>query len=206
MSSIHYCAAWTECGCLVICGHAHLSIGEAVSCIPTAGAYVVAVDAGTMRSLSSTEETEFQIAVHRPPAAHPAANVPVTAVGTAIDSRYAVMTRMKAGTHWRWTTWMCFATHAEATAQAREGDKVVRFRSADWQELRRQTAVASPSHASADARILPEVEDETLVEYVFRTLSTSELEQNSDRGSTVEWESITSEGIQDRERQKRKRA
>ena len=37
----------------------HGSVSEAVSCIRIAGAYVVAVDAGTMRALSSTEESEF---------------------------------------------------------------------------------------------------------------------------------------------------
>src|SRR5215471_10616270 len=108
MSSIHYCAAWTECGCLITCGHSHGSISEAVACIRIAGAHVVAVDAGTMRALSSTEEVEFQFALHDHPGANAAIDTPAIAVPTPIDSSYAVMTRIRVGGKWTWTTWMCF--------------------------------------------------------------------------------------------------
>jgi hypothetical protein len=206
MSSIHYCAAWTECDCLVSCGHFHDGVGEAVTCIPMAGAYVVAIDANVMRALNVTEEGEVQGTIHISTSDSPAVDTPAIAACTAIDSRYAVMTRIKAGDHWRWTTWMCFGTYAEASAHAREGDKVVRFRSAEWQELRRQRAVVPPGHVCAGAHLLPQFEDETLVEFVFRMFSTFELEKKPDPGSKIQRESIFSEGIQDRERRKRKRA
>ena len=86
MSSIRYCAAWTECGCLVTCGHSHESVGEAVACIQCAGGYVVAVDAGTMSSLNNAEEVEFQIAIHNFSVVVPAADTPAVASCTAIDS------------------------------------------------------------------------------------------------------------------------
>jgi hypothetical protein len=144
MRSTHYCAAWTECGCLLTCGHSHGNLGEAAACIRVAGAYVVAVDAGTMRCLNVAEEAQFQFAVHNSPGHNVVADAPAIAPAKSNDSRYAVMTRIRVGNHWSWTTWMCFETYAEASAHAREGDKVVHFRSAEWQELRQQTAAAPP--------------------------------------------------------------
>jgi hypothetical protein len=63
-NSIYYSAAWTECGCLIGCRHPHRTVGEAVACIQTAGGYVVAVEAGVMRSLTAKEEADFQWAIH----------------------------------------------------------------------------------------------------------------------------------------------
>ena len=206
MASIHYCAAWAECGCFVVCGHSHASVSEAVPCIRSAGAYVVAVDAGTMRSLNGTEEAEFQFMIHGSPAAHVAADDPTIAAVTAIDSHYAVMTPIRVGGHWRWTTWLCFETHAEASAHAREGDKVVRFRSAEWQALRRQTTIAPPSRACADTGLAPRSKDESVVEFVFRFLGTCEFEENPDLGSKARQDSLVSEGIQDDDSEERKRA
>jgi hypothetical protein len=177
MNSIRYCAAWTECGCLVTCGDSHESIGKAVACIPTAGAYVVAIDAETMRSLSPAEETEFQSAVHGHPGVPPAATL-VIAACTEIDSRYAVMTPIRVGRRWTWTTWMCFGTYAEAAVHAREGDKVVRFRSTEWQALRRLVAIAPPSYACEDTNPA-KFGNETLIEFVFRLLNTVECDLSS---------------------------
>jgi len=199
MGSIHYCAAWTECGCLITCGHSHGSVSEAVACIRIAGAYVVAEDAGTMRALSTSEEAGFQFALHD----YAAIEAPTIAAPTAIDSSYAVMTRIRVEDQWRWTTWMCFGTHAEASAHARDGDKVVRFRSAEWQALRREAAVAPPSHACADTD-LAKSEDETLFEFVFRLLSTVESDLELD--SKAQEEPTNSEGCQQDETQNRKRA
>ena len=51
---------------------------------------------------------------------------------------------------------MCFRTHAEASAHAGDGDKAVRFRSAEWHALRRQVMVDPPNHACADTELPPE--------------------------------------------------
>ena len=112
---------------------------------------------------------------------------------TAIDCRYAVMTRIRVGGQWTWATWICFPSQAEAAAHAREGDKVVRFRSAEWQELRRETTVGAPNHISADNLSLPD-QDQTLIETVLRLLKAVE----SDLGlvSGEEQKRINSEGRQ----------
>ena len=60
----YYSAAWTECGCLITCGHQHRSVGEVLACIQSAGGYAVAVEANVMRCLTAREEVEFQCAVH----------------------------------------------------------------------------------------------------------------------------------------------
>ena len=204
MSSIHYCAAWTECGCFVSCGHSHTSVQEAVACISSAGSYVVAIDTGTMRSLNRTEEAEFQIAICNYLPVKPAEGALAVAACTAIDSRYAVMTRIRVGDQWARTTWMCFPSQAEASAHAREGDKVVRFRSAEWQELRQDTTVSGPKHVCADSDPSRTGQDETLIETALRLLRTAEY--NLGLGSLPEKEPINSEGKQQDENQHRKRA
>jgi hypothetical protein len=201
MSSIHYCAARTQCSYLVSCGHSHRSVGEAAACIRVPGAYAVAVDAGTMCCLNVAEEAQFQFAVHNSPGRNVVAEAPAIAPNKSIDSSYAVMTRIRDGDHWTWTTWMCFVTYEEAAAHAREGDKVVRSRSAEWQELRRETTVAPPSDAFADTD-LAKSKDETLVEFVSRLLSTVE----SDLDSKAQEKPTNSEGCQQDETQNRKRA
>ena len=205
MISTRYCAAWLECGCLVTCGHSHESVGEAVACIRNAGAYVVAVHFGTIQSLNHAEEAQFQFALHNPRRQNVVAAPPAIASAESIDSRYAIMTRIQVGDQWTWTTWICFATYAEAAAHAREGDKVVRFRSAEWHELRRQTTVRAPRHACANTDLFPISQDETLVETVFRLLAACGFEASpADR--LRERNSTPQEGVQQDEIEERKRA
>jgi len=204
MSSVYYSAAWTECGCLITCGHSHGSVSEAVACIRIAGAYVVAEDAGMMRALRSAEEAEFQLALHDHPGGTAAIEAPAITAPTAIDSSYAVMTRIRIGDQWSWTTWMCFETVAEASAHAREDDKVVRFRSAEWQALPRQTSVAPPKHACADTDAPAQSKDETLFEFVFRLLST--VESDLELSSKVLHKPLNCTGSHQDETQSRKRA
>jgi hypothetical protein len=206
MRSTHYCAAWTEFGCFISCGHSHGSVSEAVACVRIAGAYVVAVDAGTMRALSSREEAEFRFAPYNHPAGNAVIETPAIAVPMRIDSGYAVMTRIRVGRKCTWTTWMCFATYEEAAAHAREVDTVVRLRSAEWQALRRKAAVVSPSHACADTAITQEITDETVIEFVFRVLAENGIEQNGAVRQKAKLESINSEASQDEKPQQRKRA
>ena len=67
---------------------------------------------------------------------------------------------------------MRFPTYAEAAAHAREGNKVVRFRSPEWAALRQQTEAASPILIKAPRESLPPRGDgETLLEFVLRFLS-----------------------------------
>jgi hypothetical protein len=127
---VFYSAAWTDSGFLLGCSHEHETIVEAASCIPCAGGYVVAVENGAMRSLTAEEESEFRCAVPSHSADNPAVETtPPAPAEAASDSGYAVMTRIRVGDRWTWTTWMRFETYAEAEANARESNKVVRFRS-----------------------------------------------------------------------------
>jgi hypothetical protein len=60
MTPKYYSAAWTDSGLLLGCSHEHKIVTAAMSCIPCAGGYVVAVENGVMRSLAPHEEREFQ--------------------------------------------------------------------------------------------------------------------------------------------------
>ncbi len=60
MNSICYFAAWDDSGCLLGCWHEHLTIREAVECINCAGAYVLAIENGTLRALTADEESEVK--------------------------------------------------------------------------------------------------------------------------------------------------
>ena len=200
MSSIHYC----ECGCRISCDHSHGRVREAVACIRTAGAYVVAVDAGTMRSLSVSAEAQFQFSVHNSPAHKDVADVISRA--KPIDCRYAVMTRIWAGNHWTWTTWMCFETYRKAYAHARKPDRVVRFRSAEWQALRQQTAVSPSSDYCADDAFPLKAVSETLVEFVLRLLEIYRFEAKRDFGLKAQPALITSGKIRHDKTNQRKRA
>jgi hypothetical protein len=152
---MYYSAAWTECGCLMSCWHEHKTVLEAAPCIPSAGGDVVGVENGVMRSLTAEEESEFQCAE-----------------AAVSDSGYAVMTRIRVGDGWTWTTWMRFETYAEAAAHARDGNKVVRFRSPAWVALRQQTDAAAPVVINAPREsISPRGEEETLVKFVLRFLA-----------------------------------
>jgi hypothetical protein len=171
MSSMYYFAAWTDSGFLLGCSHEHETIAKADACIPCAGGYVVAVENGVMRSLTAEEESEFQRAhcAHRSdnPAVKTRPVAPEEAA--ASDSDYAVMTRIRVGDRWNWTTWMRFGTYAEGAAHAREGNKVVRFRSLEWAALRQQTEAGSPIVMNTPHENLPSRgEGETFIEFVLR--------------------------------------
>jgi hypothetical protein len=128
---MYYSAAWTDSEFLLGCSHEHETIVEAASCIPCAGGYAVGVENGAIRSLTTEEEPEFQCAVPSHSTGNPAVEPTPAASGEAAvsDSGYAVMTRVRVGDRWTWTTWMRFETYGETTAHAREGNKVVGFRS-----------------------------------------------------------------------------
>jgi hypothetical protein len=171
---MYYSAAWTECGCLISCSHEHKTVAEATSCIPCAGCYVIGFENGALRSLTAEEESGFEYAVPSHSSDDPAVETtPAAPAGAAVSNPdYAVMTRIRLGDRWTWTTWMRFETYAEAAAHAREGDKVVRFRSPEWAALRQQTEAALPwlgdmSHGN----LPPRGEGETLVEFVLRFLA-----------------------------------
>jgi hypothetical protein len=73
---------------------------------------------------------------------------------------------------------MCYATYAEAAAHARKGNQVVRFRSAEYVALRKQTEAASPLFIKATREsIPPQGEAETFVEFVNRFLSAYGFDQ-----------------------------
>ena len=192
MKTIYYSAAWADSGFFVDCSHAHESIGEADSCIPCAGGYIVAVQNGVTRALTAEEEAEFQLA-HYP--LHCAAQgVPEETV--ADDPRYAVMIRIRARDRWTWTTWMIFATYGEAAAHARRSNKVVRFRSAEYAALRKQTESASPLVIKATReRIRPQGEAETFVEFVNRFLGAYGFAQPAEPHSHEKHGSVDPAGL-----------
>lgn len=182
---MYYSAAWTDSGFLLGCSHEHETIVEADSCIPCAGGYVVGVENGVMRSLTAEEEAEWQRVHYVPRTSNPA--VPDEEV--ANDPRYAVMIRIRVGDRWTWTTWMCFGTYAEAVAHAREGNKVVRFRSPEWAALKQQEWAAQPEQIEAAPRSretqISRIEGETFVELVFRILDAYGLDQHAEPISEV---------------------
>ena len=109
MSSMHYFAAWTECGCLISCWHEHITVAEAACCISCAGGCVVGVENGVMRSLTAEEEPEFQSVIRSESVDKPAPDTTVQPSAEASrDSGYAVMTRIRVGDHWTCATWMRF--------------------------------------------------------------------------------------------------
>ncbi len=180
---MYYSAAWTDSGFLLGCSHEHETIVEADFCIPGAGGYVVGVENGVMRSLTAEEEAEFQRVHYAPRTDNSSLDAMRAAPAEAAvsDSRYAIMTRIRVGDRWIWATWMCFQTYAQAAAHAREGNKVVRFRSPEWVALRRQTEAASPLIINAPRGIIPaRGEGETLVDFVLRFLSAYGLDQHAD--------------------------
>ena len=182
---MYYSAAWTDSGFLLGCSHKHKTIVEADSCIPCAGGYVVGVENGVMRSLTAEEEAEWQRVHYVPRTNNPA--VPDEEV--ADDPRYAVMIRIRVVDRWTWTTWMCFETYGEAVAHAREGNKVVRFRSPEWAALKQQEWAAQPQQIEAAPRTretkISRIEGETFVEFVFRILDAYGLDQHAEPISEV---------------------
>jgi hypothetical protein len=198
-----YSAACTDSGFLLGCGHEHETIGDAATCIKCAGGYVVGVENGVMRSLSPKEESEFQ-SIIRDSSKYPAPHIPAPASEKpSRDQGYAVMTRIRMVDHWKWTTWMCFDTYAQAVACARKGDRVVRFESEAWAGLKQQQwaeqpATASPVHAKERETLPSRTEGEPLVEFVLRLLNALDpagllpMERQEDNRLTSESDKQTS--------------
>jgi hypothetical protein len=122
------------------------------------------------------------------------------------NSGYAVMTPIRVVDHRTWGTWMCFENYAQAVAHARAGDKVVRFASEQWAELKRQKWAEQPQQTDATPAItmntaretLPSrVDGEPFVEFVLRLLSALDpagpipIEGQKDGSSTSESDSQT---------------
>ena len=149
MKSIYYSAAWTDSGFLLGCSHEHETIVEADSCIPCAGGYVVGVENGVMRSLTTDEEAEFQRVHYAPRSDKPAVETTLAApTEGAFDPRYAIMTPIWVVDHWTWATWMCFDTYAQALAHARRGSKECVFESPEWAALKQQEWAAAAADGS----------------------------------------------------------
>ena len=160
MSSIYYFAAWTDSGCLLGCDHEHQTVCEAVAYISCAGGCVIALESSVYRALNDIEEAEFQGA--------PGA-IPKPAELQREESGYAVMIRVCFADGWGWDTWMSCETYEEAAAQAREGDKIVAFGSAEWHALRQIREPALPAPADVPQESHPSRrEGETLVDFVCR--------------------------------------
>jgi hypothetical protein len=66
MAALYYSTVWTDSGRLSGCDHRHLTVIAAVVCGQgaCAGAYVIAVQDGTVRELNNREEEEFQLAMY----------------------------------------------------------------------------------------------------------------------------------------------
>lgn len=162
METTYYVAAWTECGCLLSCNHQHTTILEAKQCFSQAGSYVVAVEDGIARALNDEEEPQFQ----RTPC-----NLPKPAALKYEPSGYAIMTRVRIGDDWCWTTGMHYKTFEDACAHARAHDVVVRFGSARWRAMlrSRESAFVAPGILPSEAPIQRQDRD-TLIEYVTRVV------------------------------------
>lgn len=186
MKPTYYSAAWIECGHLITCWHHHGSVGKAAACICKAGGYVIAVSLGRMRSLTLAEEAEFQGVRHSDPGHSPTLETIPPQKEVAVDSRYAVMTRIRVGDRWIWTTWMCFETHADALACAREGNRIVRFESPEWAALRQESEPAAPVLFVPPLQTPPpQSEKETLFEFVLRVMRAYEFDQREQQKSDV---------------------
>ena len=59
LNNIHYEAAWTDSWCDCRCMHAHQTLSDAARCgLPrAAGWYVLAVEGGSLRELTTAEDT-----------------------------------------------------------------------------------------------------------------------------------------------------
>jgi hypothetical protein len=174
MTSIYYCVAWTDSGCLISCWHEHPTIREATEYINGAAGYVVTVENGVMRALTVDEEAEFQRAIHE----H--TDEPVFDAIQAAEEEYrnggttyAVMVRIEVVDHYTWTTWMTYGTYSAATAHAGAADRIVVFGSPQWVVLKKQIEPMLTDEAPKEftaAERPTRGESETLVEYVNRFL------------------------------------
>jgi len=198
MSSIYYSAVWTDSGFFLRCSHEHETIGEANSCIPCAGGYVVAVEDGVMCSLTAAEEAECQLEHYARRTDNSAVETTPASLAEAAfsDPRYAVMIRIRVGDRWIWTTWMCFETYAEAAAHAREGNKVVRFRSPEWAALEQLTEDFSAVVIKApQGSIPPQGQEETFLEFVLRFLDSCSFARDARPISYVKYDLIDTDMI-----------
>jgi hypothetical protein len=177
-----YSACWTDSGCLLSCWHSHLTIQEATECINYAGGYVVAIEDGVLRALTPVEEAEFHRAIDASRAIRPMVDEGRDArVGESdVPPHYAVMIWIKVVDVWTWSTWQVYDTYEQAESYAREGDRVVPFRSGEWAALRQHSEPALPSAATATRNVrLHWRKGETLVEFVARSLDHYGFDQPS---------------------------
>lgn len=132
---------------------------------------------GVMRSLTPAEEAEFQsVRGQSDESQIQTISMPIEVV---VESRYAVMIRVKIGGRWCWRTWMGFDTCAEATAHSRQENRVVKFRSPEWHALRQQTEVDPPCASSGlPANPPPQGEPETFIEFVLRLLTSHRFDES----------------------------
>jgi hypothetical protein len=184
MTSIYYSAAWIELGCLVTCWHEHETIVRADSCIPCAGGYVVGVENGVMRSLTTEEEAEFQRVHYVPRTDRP----PLDAVRAAEEqyrnggTRYAVMVKING---YEWTTWMTYDTYSKASAHVGTAHRIVVFGSPQWVELENRIQSVLNEEPKEFKRStcapsrLTRREGETLLEYVNRILEAYGVSQRT---------------------------
>jgi hypothetical protein len=167
MTALYYFAAWTDSGCLIGCSHEHGTVSEAVACIACAGGYVIAVENGVLRALTAEEEAQFQRAIDAAYRDRPAA-VEDFHYDT---SGYAVMIPVRLVDRRAWMTWMRYETYGQALANARQGNKIVPFGSAEWTNLRMGVEPALPIPAVEPPKgRLHRSKEESLVEFVLRFL------------------------------------
>ena len=163
---LYYFAAWTDSGCLIGCSHEHGTVSEAVACFAWAGGYVVAVENGVLRGLTAEEEAQFQRAFDA------AFDKPAAVEAFHYDiSGYALMIPVRLADRRAWMTWMRYETYGQALANARQGNKIVPFGSAEWTNLRMGVEPALPIPAvEPPKRQLHRCKEESLVEFVLRFL------------------------------------
>ena len=125
-----------------------------------------------MRSLTESEEAEFRCSAVSHSGGMPAVEGTPTTTAAVSEFSYAVMIRIRVVSHWVWTTWMRFETHAEGVRFARQGNKIVRLLSPEWEELRQQTEPVSPLLIrAAEGNTPSQQEGETFFEFLWRLLS-----------------------------------
>jgi hypothetical protein len=125
-----------------------------------------------MRALTPVEEHEFQRAIDtRNDKRLAEAEQLGRDIETNADLRYAVMIRVRLATVWTWMTWQVYDTYEQAVSHAKDGNKVVRFRSAEWAALRRHTDPALASAITVPQSVrLQWREGESMLEFVHRCL------------------------------------
>ena len=148
------------------------------------------------RYLNYTEEDQSQFAVQNSPLHNAAREAPVNLSGTA------VMARIRAGDHRAWKSWMCFETHGEHRHKREKGTKSCGLVLPNGVHYDSRQRLLLPT-MRADTDLPPKSEDETLVEFVFRLLSTVEIDLGL--GLNRQREPIISQGSQNDDDETKKR-